>query len=100
MNDIITIALKLIFLLALTIHNIEESVWLPEWSKHAEKFHEPVERNQFIFAVIIVTIIGYLVTIAEIINNTPGSVFTYIYLGFIGMMGLNAIFPHFVANAV
>ncbi len=98
MNDIITIALKLIFLLAFTIHNIEESVWLPEWSKHAEKFHEPVERNQFIFAVIIVTIIGYLVTIAEIINNTPGSVFTYIYLGFIGMMGLNTFIPHLAAT--
>lgn len=98
MNDSITLSLKLIFLLGFTIHNIEESVWLPEWSKHAKKFHEPVERNQFIFAVIVVTIIGYLVTAAEIINNTPGSVFTYIYLGFIGMMGLNTILPHLVAT--
>lgn len=97
MNDS-TLALKLIFLLGFTIHNIEESIWLPEWSKHAKKFHEPVERNQFIFAVIIVTIIGYLVTVAEIIDNTPGSIFTYIYLGFIGMMGLNTILPHLAAT--
>jgi len=98
MNDNVTIALKLIFLLGFTIHNLEESIWLPEWSKHAKKFHEPVERNQFIFAVIIVTIIGYLVTVAEIIDNTPGSVFSYIYLGFIGMMGLNTILPHLAAT--
>jgi len=98
MNDNITIALKLIFLLGFTIHNLEESIWLPEWSKHAKKFHEPVERNQFIFAVIIVTMIGYLVTVAEIIDNTPGSVFSYIYLGFIGMMGLNTILPHLAAT--
>jgi hypothetical protein len=98
MNDGITIALKLIFLLGFTIHNIEESVWLPEWSKHAKKFHEPVERNQFIFAVIIVTIIGYLVTVVEIIDNTTGSAFSYIYLGFIGMMGLNTMLPHLAAT--
>jgi len=98
MNDSITLALKLIFLLGFTIHNIEESIWLPEWSKHAKKFHEPVERNQFIFAVIVVTIIGYLVTVAEIVDNTPGSIFTYIYLGFIGMMGLNTILPHLAAT--
>lgn len=98
MNDSITLALKLIFLLGFTIHNIEESVWLPDWSKHAKRFHEPVERNQFIFAVTIVTIIGYLVTVAEIIDNTPGNVFSYTYLGFIGMMGLNSILPHLAAT--
>lgn len=98
MNDNITIALKLIFLLGFTLHNIEEAIWLPEWSKYAKKFHEPVERNQFIFAVIVVTIIGYLVTAAEIIENIPGGVFSYIYLGFIGMMGLNAFLPHLAAT--
>jgi hypothetical protein len=100
MNDSITLALKLIFLLGFTLHNIEESVWLPEWSKHSKKIHEPVERNQFIFAVIVVTIIGYLVTVVEIINNNPGSVFSYIYLGFIGMMGLNTILPHLAATVL
>jgi len=98
MNDLITTSLKLIFLLGFTLHNIEESIWLPEWSKHAKKFHEPVERNQFIFAVIVVTIIGYLLTVVEIINNNPGSVFSYIYLGFIGMMGINTILPHLAAT--
>jgi hypothetical protein len=98
MNDSITIALKLIFLLGFTLHNLEESIWLPEWSKHAKKFHEPVERNQFVFAVIVVTIVGYLVTVADIIENNPGGVFSYIYLGFIGMMGLNAFLPHVAAT--
>ena len=98
MNDSITIALKLIFLLGFTIHNIEESVWLPEWSRHAKKFHEPVERSQFVFAVIVVTIIGYLATVAEIIENIPGGVFSYVYLGFIGMMGLNTVLPHLAAT--
>lgn len=100
MNDSITLALKLIFLLGFTLHNIEESIWLPGWSKYAKKFHAPVGRNQFIFAVIVVTIFGYLVTVAEIIDNTTGSVFSYIYLGFIGMMGLNTFLPHLAATII
>ncbi|MCW8824534.1 MAG: HXXEE domain-containing protein, partial [Ignavibacteriaceae bacterium] len=45
-----------------------------------------------------VTIIGYLVTVAEIIDNTHGSIYSYIYLGFVGMMGLNTILPHLAAT--
>lgn len=100
MNDSITVALKIIFLLGFTLHNIEESVWLPEWSIHAKKFHKPVKRNQFIFAAIAVTIIGYLVTVAEILESNPGDVFSYVYLGFIGMMGLNTILPHLAATII
>jgi hypothetical protein len=96
-NDPLALSLKLIFLLGFTLHNIEEAVWLPEWSKYAKKFHKPVERNQFVFAEIVVTIIGYLVTTIEILENNPGSVWSYAYLGFIGMMGLNAIFPHLIS---
>ena len=98
MTDSMLIPIKLLFLLGFTLHNLEESVWLPEWSKHAKTFHEPVERNQFIFAVIIITMIGYWVTIADILYNEPGNIPNYLYLGFIGMMGLNSIFPHFIAT--
>jgi hypothetical protein len=98
MTDLMVISMKLLFLMGFTLHNIEESVWLPKWSKHAKRFHEPVERNQFIFAVIIITMIGYWVTIADILSNEPGNIPNYLYLGFIGMMGLNSIFPHFIAT--
>jgi hypothetical protein len=57
-------------------------------------------RNQFVFAVIVVTIIGYFVTAAEIIENMPGGVFSYLYLGFIGMMGLNTFLPHVAATII
>lgn len=98
MDNSISIALKLIFLFGFTLHNLEEAIWLPEWSKQAKKFHEPVERNQFVFAVIIITLIGYLITLIDVLTNNYGSTFNYIYLGFIGMMGLNSIFPHLVAT--
>lgn len=100
MNDSITLALKLIFLFGFTLHNIEEAIWLPGWSKYAKKFHEPVNKTQFIFAVIIVTIIGYLVTLIEILDNDTGSILSYAYLGFVGMMGLNTFLPHLAATII
>lgn len=100
MTDLMVISMKLLFLMGFTLHNLEESVWLPEWSKHAKKFHEPVEKNQFVFAVIIITLIVYLVTFINILFDQPGNIPNYLYLGFIGMMGLNSIFPHLVATLI
>jgi hypothetical protein len=91
-------AIKIIFLLGFTLHNIEEAVWLPKWSKYASKFHEPVETNQFVFAVIVVTIIGYILTALDFLTGNSNSYVNYIYLGFVGMMGINALFPHLIAT--
>lgn len=100
MNETIIISLKILFLLGFTLHNVEEALWLPQWSKHAKKFHEPVDKHQFIFAIIIITIEGYLVTVADILLGQSGSFINYVYLGFIGMMGLNVIIPHLAATIV
>jgi len=40
----------LLFLFSITLHNIEESFWLPQWSKYAMKFHKQVEKDEFHFA--------------------------------------------------
>jgi len=39
-----------LFLLAFTLHNIEEGIWLPKWSKHAKKYYSPVSNREFHFA--------------------------------------------------
>jgi drug/metabolite transporter (DMT)-like permease len=91
-------AMKILFLLGFTLHNLEEAIWLPKWSRHAKKFHEPVEANEFVFAVIIITIIGYVLTALDILISSPGSFINYVYLGFIGMMCLNSLFPHLAAT--
>ncbi len=100
MNDVILITVKILFLLGFSLHNLEEAIWLPEWSKHAKKYSEPVEKNKFIFAIIIITITGYLISLCDILLGARINIFSYIYMGFIGMMGLNAIFPHIIATFV
>ena len=100
MNEPVLNAIKIIFLFGFTLHNLEEAIWLPKWSKYARKFHEPVETNQFIFAVIVVTIIGYILTALDLLIGDSGNFVNYIYLGFVGMMGINSVFPHLVSTIV
>jgi hypothetical protein len=91
--------LLLFFPLAITLHNLEEALWLPQWSHHAARYHRPVEKNEFHFALIIITALAYLVTFFRIL--LPDIVFiSWIFYGFLGVMIINAIFPHLVATIV
>ena len=94
----VILPIKIIFLLGFTLHNIEEAVWLPAWSKYAKRYHATVETSEFIFAVLVVTIFGYLITALDIIYGAPENFFNYAYLGFLGMMGINAFFPHLIST--
>lgn len=100
MSELDLFALKFLFLFGFTLHNMEEAIWLPKWSQHAKKFHEPVETNEFLFAVIIVTILGYLLSAVDFLIGSPGNFSNYLYLGFIGMMGINVIFPHLLGTII
>jgi len=89
---------ELLFFIGFSIHNIEEALWLPGWSKYARKFHKPVEKNEFVFAILIITIIGFLVTFLKILYGNQVAIIKYIYVGFVAMMIMNTIFPHLVAT--
>jgi hypothetical protein len=92
--------IELLFLLGFSLHNIEEALWLPQWSKYARKYQKEVSKNEFTFAVIIVTAIGYLLTFQYFIFASSSALSKYIYLGFILMMVANVIFPHLIATLV
>lgn len=92
--------IELLFLLGFSLHNIEEALWLPNWSKYARKYHKEVSPHEFRFAVIIVTAIGYLLTFQYFIFGADYAAAKYIYLGFILMMVVNVFFPHLIATIV
>jgi len=92
--------MELLFLLGFSLHNIEEALWLPAWSKHARKYHKEVSPNEFRFAVIIVTAIGYLLTFQYFVFGGDYAAAKYIYLGFILVMVVNVFFPHLIATIV
>lgn len=57
--------LILLFCLAITLHNIEEAIWLPKWSQQASKYQKPVTPNEFRFAVIVITFFAYFSAFAN-----------------------------------
>ncbi len=85
------------FPIAITLHNIEEAIWLPKWSQHAKRFHKPVEPNEFFFAVLVVTILAYLSTFLAVAFPSVW-LWRRIFIGFLGAMILNTFVPHLLAT--
>lgn len=89
--------LALFFCFAITLHNIEEAIWLPKWSQQPSKFQKSVTSSEFHFAVVVITAFAYLSAFSYIYR--PESNLTkWIFIGFLGSMILNAIFPHLMAT--
>ncbi len=94
------IFVQIIFLFGFTMHNVEEALWLPKWSKNAKYFHPEVESNVYAFAMMMTIILGIIITLLEIIYGKNNLFFQYMYLGLIGLMVVNAVAPHLIAAIV
>ncbi|WP_102691783.1 HXXEE domain-containing protein [Rummeliibacillus pycnus] len=92
-------SIGIFFCLAITLHNLEEAIWLPKWSQNASKFQKSVSPREFHFAVIVITLLGYLS--AFMYTYFPeNSIAKWIFIGFLGSMILNALVPHFMATII
>ncbi|MDN9010179.1 HXXEE domain-containing protein [Brevibacillus laterosporus] len=91
--------LVVFFCFAITLHNIEEAIWLPKWSQHSSKFQKPVTSSEFHFAVIFITILAYLSGFSYL-YMPESDIAKWIFIGFLGSMIFNAIFPHLIATVL
>lgn len=87
------------FCLAITLHNTEEAIWLPKWSNQKSRFQKPVTANEFYFAVIFITILAYL-SAFNYFYMAESDLSKWIFIGFLGSMIVNAIFPHLIATVL
>jgi hypothetical protein len=84
----------LIFMFCLTLHNIEEALWFNEWKIKTLSNNGKSSKNEhFVFALIGITIMGYLISGLYALFPTI-QYFGYIFIGFVGAMIINAIMPH------
>jgi hypothetical protein len=88
-----------LFPVAVTLHNLEEAIWLPAWSNHAGKWHRPVSPFAFRFAAAVFTAMAFTVTIWSALAG-PESAGTYLLTGFALAMLLNVLAPHLLASVV
>lgn len=92
-------SIYILFCLAILLHNIEEALWLPKWSESASQFHKIKGKTEFHFAVLMVTILAFLIT-ALFILFPELEILKYIYFGFLGAMIINVFAPHLIATIV
>jgi hypothetical protein len=88
--------LYFLFLVAITLHNLEEAVWLPDWSQEAGRWHRPVEKIPFRFAILVLTLLGYLFAYLGLMGGKQ-SVGVYLLGGYAFVMLVNVLFPHLLA---
>lgn len=88
-----------LFALAVTLHNLEEALWLPAWSRSAGQWHHPMGVREFRFAVAVLTAFAYLAAYLATVGGKE-SVGAYLVAGYAFVMLLNVLFPHVLASLV
>jgi hypothetical protein len=89
--------LEWLFPLVITLHNAEEALWLPGWSKRAGRWHDPVAPGVFRFAVVILTLLVYVVTALSFWSGKQ-TVCTYLVFGCMAVTLANVLIPHIAAS--
>lgn len=85
-----------LFAVAVTLHNVEEAVFLPRWSRHAGRWHLPVGAAEFRFAVAVLALLAYVCAWLSVTGSRIG---TYVLCGYALAMFLNVFIPHLAATA-
>ena len=84
---------------AITLHNLEEALWLPRWSQSAGRWHHPVGAREFRFEVGVLTALAYVATGLSVVGGKE-SVGAYFIAGYALAMLLNVFFPHLLATLI
>lgn len=88
-----------LFALAITIHNLEEALWLPKWSQRAGRWHHPVGVREFRFAVGVLTGLAYLAAYLSVVGGKE-TVGAYFVAGYALAMLMNVLFPHLLSTVI
>lgn len=91
---------KLIWLLAIaeTIHNLEEAIWLPEWSQTVSMgiWQSPVGTFEFRFAVVLLTVLLYV--LIYVFARHENKFLDALMGGVLLMVIFNVFMPHLIAS--
>jgi hypothetical protein len=80
-----------------TLHNLEEAILLPAWSRTAGRWHHPVEKGEFRFAVLVLALLTYAAVGRALLGGREG-IGAYLLTGYALAMLLNVFVPHLLAT--
>jgi len=88
------------FPVAVTLHNLEEAIWLPGWAaRHNVHVPWPVAPAQFRFVLIVLTLAAWVVTWFSV-RFVRRRVWVYLFVGYTFLVFLNVWVPHVPASIV
>ena len=82
-----------LFPIVVTLHNAEEAIWLPGWSKRTVLWHSPVTPGSFRFAVLVLTVLAFAITWLSG-GSGKQTVWTYLAFGCMAATMANVLIPH------
>ncbi len=85
--------LQWLFPIVVTLHNVEEALWLPAWSKRTGFWRTPVTPGAFRFAVAVLTVLVFAVTWLSA-ESGKQTVWTYLVFGSMVVTLANVLIPH------
>lgn len=93
--------LQWLFPIAVTLHNTEEAIWMPEWAlRYAGRLSlEPPSAAEIRVALIVLTVAAFLATYLSH-RAGPNSVWAYLLFGYIVATLANVVVPHVPASFV
>jgi len=89
--------LEWLFPVVVTLHNTEEAIWLPGWSKRVGFWKTPVSPRVFRFAVTVLTTLAFALTWLSAESGRQ-SVWTYLTFGSMIVTLVNVVIPHLAAT--
>ena len=90
--------LEWLFPIVMTLHNAEEAIWLPAWSKRVGFWKPPVSPGAFRFAAAVLTGLAFVITWMSV-ESGKQTVWTYLVFGCMAVTLANVLIPHIAASA-
>jgi hypothetical protein len=89
-----------LFPVAVTLHNLEEAIWLPGWvAEHANQLPYVAGPAAFRFAAAVLTVAAYVITYLSV-HHGRENLWTYLWFGYVVTMLANVFIPHVPAALI
>jgi len=88
-----------LFPIVVILHNAEEAIWLPGWSKRAVLWHRPVTPGSFRFTAAVLTVMAIALTWLSAVSGKQ-TVWTYLVFGCMVIALANVLIPHVALTVV
>jgi Protein of unknown function with HXXEE motif len=81
---------------AVTLHNLEEAIWLPSAAKHLDVLPRQMSPGRFRIGVGVLTVAAYMTTWFSVADGRENA-WTYMFVAYTFAMFLNVFVPHLPA---